>query len=1277
MIKKIALLIVFLCSVLFLYAQEKNVKIVDLSWNENQLLRIDKNTAIRLPLITNQFVNDDLIPNFSTQWNVAENLKVLNYSLQNVQYEYFNVNDYPDFNISNIPSTLTSELKIVQDATQSFAVFQLTPFIKDGSSIRRIKSFELVYDFVPHNQRIQQSSSVKNSVMATGTWYKFAVDTSGVYKIDRTFLQNLGINVSAVNPKNIKLFGNGGGMLPFKNSDFRHDDLQENAIYVNGEEDGKFDANDYILFYAKGPHQWKDVSSLNLQSINHQQNIFSDQAYYFITVDNGLGKRISSENPLSDNPQTTITTFQDYTFVEKDKINLFAIGQQWFGDEFSIQNTLSYNIPFKNIDPTQDIYIKVRAVAVSSTASSMSVKVNGQSLFALNFPAVIINSLTKAYATERILPIRLNGNSVKIEITYNNNGNPSAKAYLDYIEVLGTKQLMADGKQFSFRNFSSAILNSVAEYRIQNANNVQEVWNITDFLNPKRVANQTVSGNFVFKALGGNLKEFIALNATDYYKPKQVLNPKQNNQNLHALQDLDYVIITQDYLMNQAERLAKFHIENSNLQTKVINLTHIYNEFGSGSKDITAIRDFVKHLYSNASSPEKRIKYVLFFGDASYDYKDRIKGNNNIVPVFEDYESFNNATTFVTDDFFGMMDADEGEMSISDKQDVATGRIPVTTVLEAEKVVSKILNYYSTQSMGDWRNQITFLADDVDAAWDEFLQRDLEKIADSIQSQKPFFNIKKIYADAYKQEISSGGERYPEVNTEITNAMEKGTLIFDYFGHGGEDGLASERILGVPEIQSWKNFNTLPLFITVTCEFSRFDNPLRPTAGEYVIWNSNGGAASLISTTRAVYINVGGVINDFLMKVLLSYNNEDYTIAQALMHTKNNLPISTSQRFFVYYIGDPAMKLAIPKPKIVLTKMNGKDFNQPLDTIKALSLTTFEGLVTDNSGNILTDFNGTLDATIFDKPIIKSTLRNNYRGAGYTVPMQFEALESKLFKGKAKVTNGKFNFEFIAPKDIRIAYGKGKVSLYAENQIIDKSGFDLNIIVGGVNTNAPEDIIGPNIKLYLNDESFINGGNTNQSPILIAKLEDESGINTSVTTVGHDIIAILDGNQSNPIILNDFYETELNTYKKGSLSYQLRNLSVGLHTLTLKAWDTYNNSSEATITFYVVSDAELQLENVLNYPNPFINYTEFWFNHNKPNEPLEVQIQIFTVSGKLVKTIHQTIQSTGGLARSITWNGLDDFGDKIGKGVYVYKIKVKSVISGKKGEKIEKLVILQ
>jgi hypothetical protein len=404
---------------------------------------------------------------------------------------------------------------------------------------------------------------------------------------------------------------------------------------------------------------------------------------------------------------------------------------------------------------------------------------------------------------------------------------------------------------------------------------------------------------------------------------------------------------------------------------------------------------------------------------------------------------------------------------------------------------------------------------------------------------------------------------------------------------------------------------------------------------------------------------------------LLAFNNEDYTIAEALKETKNQF--SSTQKFFIYSFGDPAMKLAIPKPNVRITKMNDVAVTQSLDTIKALSKVKFEGVVTDDSNAVLTNFNGTLSTTVFDKLIDKKTLGND----GFDAIMPFDTQDSKLFRGKSTVENGQFSFDFIVPKDIKVAFGKGKLSFYAENGETDKAGYNFDVIVGGINENAPEDTVGPEIQLFMNDESFTDGGNTNTSPNLIASLFDMSGINTSITAVDHDIVGILDNDNANPIILNDFYQTELNDFTKGKVTYRLRDLEVGPHTLKIKAWDTYNNSSETTLNFVVVSDAILNLENVLNYPNPFVNYTEFWFNHNKPNEPLEVQVQIFTVSGKLVKTINRNVQTAGTLSREITWNGLDDFGHKIGKGVYVYKLKVIATASNLVSEKYEKLVILQ
>ena len=1111
-------------------------------------------------------------------------------------------------------------------------------------------------------------SQVNNSVLANGNWFKFSVDTTGVFKIDQTLLQQIGISTNNLNPKKIHIYGNGGNLLPEFNGDVRYDDLQENAIYIEGEDDNSFDANDFILLYAKGPHSWE--VDINTNNVSHKQNIYSDKAYYFITVNDNNGKRIQSAPSVTGTTVTQLTSFNDYIFYEKETTNLFAAGRRWLGEEFSVENQQTFQIPFPNAIQNEPLEIKVSAVAVSGLTSSMQVNVNSQDLFNLNFGAITSGS---TLASERAGSESITNSSaiVDVSLDFNNGGNPSARAYLDFIEVSGKKKLIAGDFQFSFRSFEAANTSGIVEYQIQNSQNIFQIWEVSDPTNVSNIANESSATIFSFKANGGDLKEYIVVHQNDFYLPEAVSNARVENQNLHALKDINYLLITSNEFVEQAQRIANYHIENSGLTAKVVILDEIYNEFSSGSKDITGIRDFIKYVYETNSTDDKKLKYVCFFGDASYDYKDRILANNNIVPVYLSDQSYNLASSFVTDDFYAMLEDSEGTMSSSHSIDVATGRIPVSTQQQATDVVDKILRDYNVDSFGDWRNTVTLLADDIDNFLDDSpIQPGVEIIADDIKENKPVFNINKIYADAYVQQNSSGGERYPTVKAAITTAIETGTLVFDYFGHGGEDGFAAERFLDIPQIKGFKNENTLPLFITITCEFSRFDNPTRTSAGEFAFWNTTGGAASMITTTRAVYISVGQEFNKRLIATLLEFNNEDLTISESLVKTKNNY--SETQKFFIYYFGDPVKKLAIPKPNIRITKMNGVDITQSLDTLKALSKVSFEGVITDNLNNILTDFNGNLSTTVYDKPIDKSTLDNDNFG----IVKVFDSQESKLFRGLASVENGNFSFEFIVPRDVKIAYGKGKLSFYATDATFDKSGFNSDVIVGGINENAPEDTIGPEIQLFMNDESFLDGANTNASPNLIAKLADLSGINTSVTAVDHDIVGILDGDESNPIILNDFYQTELDDFTRGKVVFRLRDLSVGPHTLKLKAWDTYNNSSETILNFVVVSDTNISLDNVLNYPNPFVNYTEFWFNHNKPNESLQVQVQIFTISGKLIKTINQLVQTTGNLSRNISWNGLDDFGNRIGKGVYVYKLKVTSTVSNISSEKYEKLVIL-
>src|SRR5690606_10829104 len=516
----------------------------------------------------------------------------------------------------------------------------------------------------------------------------------------------------------------------------------------------------------------------------------------------------------------------------------------------------------------------------------------------------------------------------------------------------------------------------------------------------------------------------------------------------------------------------------------------------------------------------------------------------------------------------------------------------------------------------------------------------IDELGDMVAQNKRFINLIKIHSDSYQQETTAGGNRYPKVNEAIENAVDVGALVFNYFGHGGEDGLAHEFIVTRNTVQNFRNRNKYPLFITITCEFSRFDNPLRPTAGEYSYWNREGGFIGLITTTRKLSINLGIDFNEALAPRLFGFNSDNYrTPAEAVMITKNG--IGNVNRRAISFIGDPAFQLAFPKKDIRLTTLNGEPLTKLSDTLKALSKVRLGGQVVDEMGNIVTGYNGILEAKVFDKKLQRQTLGNDgvYEN-GQLVIMDFETLGESIFNGQATIANGLFEFEFVVPRDIAMPVGNGRVSLYAKRNGVlqDNAGANEMIWVGDLNENAPEDNQGPRIKLYMNDESFVNGGITNNSPLLIAKLEDENGINTA-SGIGHDITAILDGDEANPFILNEYYQAEVDDYTKGSLSYRLRDLEEGLHTLTLKAWDVYNNSSTAEIQFVVVGSDKIKIERVLNYPNPFVNYTEFWFNHNRPFEPLEVQVQVFTVTGKVVWTRNQIVTTDGFLSREISWNG--------------------------------------
>ncbi len=1155
---------------------------------------------------------------------------------------------------------------------QAYATISLIPLRKNPASgkYQKLVSFSLNITLkdLPGGMRASGQSYKANSVLANGNWYKFSVQTSGVYKISYNDLASMGLNLSSIDPRNIRIYGNGGGMLPEACSAFRYDDLMENPIQVVGEADGTFDQSDYILFYGESPDAW--IWNGIEGQFDHSKNIYSNFTYYFLTTDLGAGKRIINQSSVVQDFTHQVNSFTDRKFIEEDKLNIVRTGRDWFEyPPYEVQLTKEYAFSFPNIVASSPVRMKTRVAARSSSPSNFKYYLNGSQLVeTLPVPQVSFTTDQFANTSSSTTDFLVGNSSFNMKVDYSKPLSASM-GWMDYIALNARRYLSFPGGQLAFRDPLSMGIGNVAEYEISNASQSVVVWNVTDPLNISKVGSILNGSSLKFRLPADSLLEFASFDGSSFYSVAFV--EKVPNQNLHSLSAPDMVIITHSLFMSEAIRLANHHRDFDGMNVFVTDIEKVYNEFSSGAQDIVAIRNFMKMLYDEASMGNE-CRYLLLFGDASYDFKDRLENNTNFVPTWEDKRSMNIISSIATDDFYGFLDDGEGGGG-PNLLDLGIGRLVVSTQQSAREMVDKIIHYSSgvPETYGSWRNIVCFVADDEDG--NLHMQSHAEKMATRLDTSYGNLNVDKIYLDAYEQESTSGGQRAPLVNQAINERISKGTMVMNYTGHGGEAGWAHERILEIADINSWTNFDKLPIFITATCEFSRYDDPTRVSAGELVLLNPNGGAISLFTTARATYGSPNFQLNNAMYDFMFEQTDGEYPrFGDLIRYAKNKSGnITDNDRKFVL-LGDPALQLVIPEYGVNTIKINDVVIGTSSDTIKALQKVTVTGSVVDENGILLSSFNGILRPTVFDKPTKVETLVTDPESKPFT----FELLLAILYKGKANVTNGEFTFSFIVPKDIAYNYGYGKISYYANTESTDASGYYKDIIIGGYDENVPADNNGPEIDLYLNDENFGFGGMTDQSPILLAYVRDSSGINTVGTGIGHDIVTTLDGDNNKSVIINDYYESDIDSYSKGVIKYPFSKLEQGSHSLTLKVWDVHNNSSEAYTEFVVAESAELAIDHVLNYPNPFTTSTAFYFDHNQPNSMLETQVQIFTVSGRLIKTIDEFVMTNGYRSEPIYWDGLDDFGDKIGRGVYVYKVRVRSQ-DGTFAEKLEKLVILR
>jgi len=1163
------------------------------------------------------------------------------------------------------------ETYIIYERKKPQLTYRILPFRKQGSTIEKLVSFELQVSLIPSNSnRSTSRSSATESVLNNGNWFKVGVTSSGVYSIRKSQLVAMGMNAS-INPQNLRVYGNGGAMLPERNNIYYPDDLIENAVYVSGEADGSLDDSDFILFYAQGPVTWKYDSAKEV--FKQTKNLYADTAWYFITADAGPGKRIQSQAESDLSASATATTFTDYAFVENDEENLLISGRKFVGNRMEVVNTHSFSFNFSNLTSgPHKLASNLLARGLSPTNFSLTVGNQNYSQ-QLNGLANLDYLSTFARENETVFTFTGSGSSINVTVS---KPSSSSIGWIDYLAINVQRNLALAGPATSFRNQQLVGAGQVVQYEISNANAATRIWEVTNLYDVK-LQSATLSGSTLrFKQTADSLREFVAVDygSTGFASP--ISAGSVANQNLHGLATPDVIIVTPAALINQANALAQHHINFEGYSVVVVEDKKIYNEFSSGKQDIAGIRNFVKMFYDRAgANPEEMPRYLILFGDGTYKPKEINAGGTTLLPTYESNESLNPIGSYASDDFFGLLDPNEGtsiQSAGAGALDIGIGRLPASSTTEAAVLVNKIIHYSSNQaSMGDWRNILCFIADDEDGG-DHVEQA--EVVSNIVAQVHPEYNVDKIYLDAYPQETGAGGQTYPQVNTAIANRVEQGALMINYAGHGGEEGLALERIITIDEVLEWENYNNMPLFLTATCEFSRFDDPDFTSAGEHVILNPLGGGIALFTTVRLTFSTSNQALNKNVMDTLLTKQNGEFqTLGDVLRNGKNKTGSSFNNRSFTL-LGDPAMRLAYPEYKVFTSTVGGKSVAEFPDTLSALEYITISGFVSIDGVNPAADFNGVVTPTIFDKAAVRNTLANDFGGSPI---IPFQTQRNVIFKGPVSVVNGQFTFSFVVPKDINLAYGFGKISYYAKknNSLIDANGSLTNVIIGGFSENPFTDDLGPQVRLYMNNEQFVSGGITDENPDMLAFIEDDIGINTVGTGIGHDITAVLDGNSSNPFILNDFYESELDNFRKGSIRYPFRDLEVGPHTLTLKVWDVANNSTSASIDFVVVENEELALDHVLNYPNPFSTNTQFFFEYNQPGIPVDVEIQIFTISGKIVKTLRDKFTTNGFRSDPIVWNGQDDYGDKIGRGVYLYKLKVVTP-EGKSAEKIEKLVIL-
>lgn len=1168
-------------------------------------------------------VPSHLVPSVQNEWDdtltYTENLVFRNdrnlYSFEIVSVEWVVLPDSMQTFLQHFILTDSIGLEHFVAGPDQVVSVQLPRFkISDQGKAERLKSFVLRATAQPVDKAARANSYTTASVLSSGKWAKLSVSDRGMCKIPYSRLVEMGFS----EPQKIAVYSNGGYMLPKMNSIETPDDLTKLPVLHAKDATGA----DCIFFFSTGNVKWNYNKTTDF--FEHELNLYSDKTYFYLTADQSPSEAPKLMEDSNETPSLIINSYDFLALEEKESVSLIQSGRTWWGDKFLHGASRTYTFGVTNPIGGSASKMKISAAARSKINSTMSVSINDIAKGGLAFNSTDLSSSYADWVKPDMRIFEFTSAS-NVKVVLNFQAQSTESAWLDYISINTKAQLEFESNQLLFRD-KRALSSASIGYQVSGVDANSVVWNVSDPLNPRKIQLQS-NGSYTFAAAQGKINEYVVFDpAKGNFLFPVLVEPPVANQNIHGEEVPQMVIVTHPNFLDQSNELAEFHRNHDKLSVLVVTTPQVFNEFSSGLPDVAAIRNMMRMFYVRSKATGAPLKYLLLMGDGSYDNRnfDDTK-KNNFIPTYQSVNSISPVSSFVSDDFFGLLDDGEGE--VQGALDIGIGRIPCKTPSEASIVVEKIKNYVEPDAMGAWRNQITFIADDEDQ---NIHMRDTESLISVVDQKYPGFYTNKIYFDAYQQKSTAEGDKYPDVTTAINNSVKEGTLILNYVGHANSESMAHEKVIGISEINTWNNTNKLPIFVTATCEFSMFDADAT-SAGEYVLFNPVGGAVGLFSTTRVVYSYSNYLLsNNFYQNAFNHDENGENLRMGDIMRLAKVATTNDTNKLNFSLLADPALRLAFPKYEVRTLTIQGKDPQTEAIEIGALEKVTITGEVVDHTGTRRTEFNGVLTPSIYDKPVTVQTLSND----GEDV-FKFETRDNLIYKGNTSVKNGYFELSFIVPKDISYNMGNGKIFYYVQNESEDGNGSTASFGIGGTASNATSDNTPPVIDVYLNNEQFRSGDVVKSSALLLVKLFDDSGINTVGTGIGHDLIAILDSNYSNPLVLNSYYSSEIDDFQRGTVLFPLNNLEVGEHTLRVKAWDVHNNSSEQEIRFVVKEGFEIT--SVKSFPTVVTDGATFEIAHNLPGETFNAVIEFFNTAGQRLDRISSVLVADYSGTLSVAW----------------------------------------